>query len=407
MTMRKVFSLFLILLLCSVLVAPGLAAPEAPVITMQPCSPNYPEYSVAIYTVKASGSNLRAFWYISYEGQTYNASQIGGSMQPWEAYAGESYGAKQLDANTFCFVFEGIEKELNGARIWCVIEDGHHDVVSREAYITVGDYATPPEIVDVPAQITVQKGSQAEIRCIARSNGNGQLGFLWYETSTGNLPEIQAINRGTEDSDTLFCDTSSVGTRYYICGVSSTEGGQAYTGAVEVKVVEKTATAEAPEIQTKTLPDAVVGIPYSFRLECTDAEAEFFPYYNPGAGNDLEEGSWLGLSVDGWLMGTPTQAGTYGFSVCAMGAGGEDYATYTLNVVEADTPDATEPATEPDTTATEPTAPASNDTCPPSAEVQSEQPKAGVDWWVLVLVGLGAAAIGVIAAVLLSRKKAE
>lgn len=405
--MKKVISLCLILILCAALTVPALAAQEELVITMQPCSPNYPEYSVAIYTVKASGSNLRAFWYISYEGQTYNASQIGGSMQPWEAYAGESYGAKQLDANTFCFVFEGIEKELNGARIWCVIEDGHHDVVSREAYITVGNYATPPEIVDVPAQITVQKGSQAEIRCIARSNGNGQLGFLWYETSTGNLPEIQAVNRGTEDNDTLFCDTSSVGTRYYICGISTTEGGQAYTGAVEVKVVEKTATAEIPKIQTQTLPDAMVGTQYSIRLQCTDPEAEFFAYYNPGTPNDLEEGSWLGLSADGWLMGTPTQAGTYQFTVCAMGTGGEDYASYTLNVVEADTPDATEPATEPDTTATEPTAPASNDTCTPSAEnkTQEEPHKEGIAWWVLVLVGLGAAAIGVGAAILLNKKK--
>ena len=404
--MKKVISLLLIVLLCGMLAVPALAAPEGPVITMQPQSHYYSEYSVAIYTVKATGTNLTATWYIEYQGKTYNASQIGGSMQPWEAYAGESYGAKKLDNNTFCFVFEGIEDELSGAEIWCEIEDGHYNVVSQVGHITVGNYGSPPEILSIPASITVKRGEEAEIRCVAKSSDGSQLNFLWYETGTGKFEDMQAIDRGAETGDYMFCDTRTVGTRYYVCGITTSGGGMAYSSMVEVNVVAEETTAAAPKIQTETLPNAVVGTQYSVQLKCTDPDAEFFPYYNPGTQNDLEEGSWLGLSIDGWLMGTPAKAGTYSFSVCAMGAGGEDYGVYTLTVVEADSQETTEPTTG-TTQTTEPTTTELEDVTTPTTEptTQTEQPEKTIPWWVLVLVGLGAAGLGVGAAVILIKKK--
>ena len=404
--MKKVISLLLIVLLCGMLAVPALAAPEGPVITMQPQSHYYSEYSVAIYTVKATGTNLTATWYIEYQGKTYNASQIGGSMQPWEAYAGESYGAKKLDDNTFCFVFEGIEDELSGAEIWCEIEDGHYNVVSQVGHITVGNYGSPPEILSIPASITVKRGEEAEIRCVAKSSDGSQLNFLWYETGTGKFEDMQAIDRGAETGDYMFCDTRTVGTRYYVCGITTSGGGMAYSSMVEVNVVAETTTAAAPKIQTETLPNAVVGTQYSVQLKCTDPDAEFFPYYNPGTQNDLEEGSWLGLSIDGWLMGTPTKAGTYSFSVCAMGAGGEDYGVYTLTVVEADSQETTEPTTG-TTQTTEPTTTELENVTTPTTEptTQTGQPEKATPWWVLVLVGLGAAGIGVGVAIILIKKK--
>ena len=404
--MKKVISLLLIVLLCGMLAVPALAAPEGPVITMQPQSHYYSEYSVAIYTVKATGTNLTATWYIEYQGKTYNASKIGGSMQPWEAYAGESYGAKKLDDNTFYFVFEGIEEELSGAEIWCEIEDGHYNVVSQVGHITVGNYGSPPEILSVPASVTVKRGEEAEIRCIAKSSDGSQLNFLWYETGTGKFEDMQAIDRGAETGDYMFCDTRTVGTRYYVCGITTSGGGMAYSSMVEVNVVAETTTAAAPKIQTETLPNAVVGTQYSVQLKCTDPDAEFFPYYNPGTQNDLEEGSWLGLSIDGWLMGTPTKAGTYSFSVCAMGAGGEAYGVYTLTVVEADSQETTEPTTGTAQT-TEPTTTELENVTTPTTKptTQTEQPEKATPWWVLVLVGLVAAGIGVGVAVILIKKK--
>lgn len=414
--MKKVISLLLMVVLFSMLAIPALAAPEGPVITLQPQSPNYPEYSVAIYTVKATGTNLTATWYIEYQGMTYNASEIGGTMQPWEAYAGESYGAKKLDNNTFCFIFEGIEEELSGAEIWCEIEDGHYSVPSQVAHIVVGNYGSPPEILDIPASITVQQGEEAEIRCIAKSTDGSQLNFLWYETGTGKFEDLQAINRGAETGDYMFCDTSTIGTRYYVCGITTSGGGMAYSSAVEVNVVEKSVTVAEPEIQTKTLPDAVVGTQYSFQLKCSDPDAKFSPYYNPGANNDLKDGSWLSLGTDGRLTGMPNKAGTYSFSVCAAGAGGEDYATYTLTVVEADSQEATEPTagtqtTEPtaDTQTKEPTLESQNATMPttePTTQTeQPEKPEKTIHWWVLVLIGVAAASAGVGVAILLVKRK--
>lgn len=251
--MKKISLIILVLLLLTVFSFTATAKSMAPTITLQPQNPNYPEYSVAIYTVKAEGDHLQATWYMEWEGQTYTISNIGGSMQPWESYAGESYGAKKLDNNTFCFVFEGIGTELNGAQIWCVVEDGHFDEASKRAYISVGATASPPEILDIPSKITVTQGTEAEIRCVARSGGNGQLSYIWYETTTGMLQDIMAINRGEETSDFLFCDTSSVGSRYYVCSVSNTEGGMAYSSVVEVCVTAPPQPAEA-EVTTQTEP---------------------------------------------------------------------------------------------------------------------------------------------------------
>ena len=436
--MRKIILTLLSLLLAGLLAIPVGAVPEEPVITMQPQSPSYSQYSVATYTVKVDGENLTATWYIEYEGKTYNASQIGGAMQPWEAYAGESYGAKKVDNNTFSFVFEGIEKELNGASIWCVLEDGHYDVTSQKAQICVGSTATPPQILSIPSELTVQQGEEAEIRCVAKSSDGSQLSFLWYETHTGKMEDIRAINRGTEDCDYLFCDTSETGTRYYVCMVSSANGGSVYSSVVAVTVEKKQTTAvQDTQIQTKSLATAVVGEKYSAELKCNDSQAEFAIYYNPGKGNDFDK-TGLTLSKSGTISGTPTQAGTYTFSVCAAGAGGEDYATYTLTITEASTPAGTEatiqvlapeetiqvtvptveetipetlPATEPAVEETLQVAePAVTQTIPETLDATDEtqtppEEPNGISWWVVLLVALGAAGIGVAVAFMLIKKK--
>ena len=150
-----------------------------------------------------------------------------------------------------------------------------------------------------------------------------------------------------------------------------------------------------------------------------DPDAKFSPYYNPGASNDLKDGSWLSLGTDGRLTGMPNKAGTYSFSVCAAGAGGEDYATYTLTVVEADSQETTKPTTDTQTTettteakidttpTTEPTTTESKIDTTPTTEptTPAQSPTTEISWWVLVLVGLGAAGIGVGVAVILIKKK--
>ena len=237
--MRKTFCLMPLVIMCCMLTIPAMAALEEPVITLQAQSPNYPEYSVAIYTVKAEGTNLKATWYMEWLGKTYTISDIGGAMQDWEPYAGESYGARKLDDNTFIFVFEGIEYDLDGAYIWCVIEDGHYSVTSQKNRISVGNENMPPEIVSIPSELTVEQGDLAEIRCVAKTTDGSELSFLWYETDTGKREDIRAVNRGTETADYLICDTNNVGTRNYICLVTSANGGMTYSSVVPVTVTEK------------------------------------------------------------------------------------------------------------------------------------------------------------------------
>jgi hypothetical protein len=136
-----------------------------------------------------------------------------------------------------------------------VIEDGHYDVTSQKVRISVGNSNTPPEIVSIPAQLTVAQGEEAEIRCVAKSPDGSQLSFLWYETDTGRMEDMRAVNRGTETSDFLFCDTSSLGRRNYICMVKTADGGVAYSSLVPVTVTEKAAVQQGPtETQAATSP---------------------------------------------------------------------------------------------------------------------------------------------------------
>ena len=138
----------------------------------------------------------------------------GSAQQPWEAYAGESYGPRKLDDKTFAYIFEGIGKELNGAYLWCTVEDGHNSVTSQQVQIFVGGEKSPPEITAFPTELNVEQDDLAEIRCVAKSVDGSQLSFTWYETDSGNIEDIRAVNRGTETNDTLVIDTKTTSSKY-------------------------------------------------------------------------------------------------------------------------------------------------------------------------------------------------
>ena len=238
--MKKILCAILCCLLLCAVTVPAMAASDGPVITLQPQSPTYTQYDVAIYIVKAEGTNLTATWYMEWLGKTYNISDTSGSMQEWEPFAGETYGPQQLDANTFSYTFGGIEYDLDGAKIWCVIEDGHYDVTSQKVRISVKDFGPPPSILEIPAQMTVEKDAEAEIRCVATPPAEDvQLTYWWFETTTGSMDDISAVTE-MQQSDSLKLDTSAVGTRNYVCQVSTSDGGIAYSSIVPVTVTEKT-----------------------------------------------------------------------------------------------------------------------------------------------------------------------
>ena len=338
--MRKMICFFLCFVLILLASVAAFADTEEPEITFHPQTYDVPEYDVAEYVVKAKGNNLKATWYMQWQGKTYNISKTGGSVKPWEAYAGETYGAVQTDKETFTFFFGGIEDELDGAEIWCVLEDGHYDVTTQRAKIMVqsqesrGYPRTPPLILSIPASVTVEQGQEAEIRCVARSQDDSQLSFLWYETDTGRLEDMRAVNRGTEDCDFMFCDTSQPGVRQYICRVETSNNGIAYSSAVVVEV-------KAAKTQPKpTEPPVVQTEPPVAQTEPPVAETE------PAA-------------------------------------------------TEVITLEATAPAE----TASPETAPPVQETEP--IPVPSDEGEEGIPWWVLVVVALGGCAIGIGVAVIL------
>ena len=412
--MKKWICAMLCALLLLTLGLPPVAASQEPLITFQPQNYTYPQYSTAMYTVKATGSNLSATWYIEFEGKTYNMSDYTNAMEPWEAYSGETYGPVQLDGGTFTCHFGGIEEGLNGAQIWCVISDGKNSVTSDRAIVSVQGNAMPPEILAIPTYISVYRGNSLDFRCLAKAPQNTQLSYIWYETATGKLQDIRAIEP-EESSDSLFVNTGTAGTRHYVCGVFTSEGGMAYSSVVTVQVLD---VAQEMEILTKALPDATVGKAYKTELKCNDPYGLFTLYYNPGGANELEN-SGLRLTKENFIEGTPTKAGTFTFSVCASGDAGEDYMQYTLTVKEADVP---VQVTEPETTVPETTQPettlapvteAPTEETPTTTENEQKDPPViqedpvdqGFPWWGFVLIGVVCAAAGVGTAVLLLKKK--
>lgn len=428
--MKRTLTAIMTVLLVCLFAVPVLAATE-PVITQQPQNPDYPEYSDAEYSVTVYGEYLNCTWYLNYEGTEYNISDVVAGIQPWEPYAGETYGSFEETngkSTTFTFHFGGIGKELSGSYIYAEIEDGHFVVTSDKAYINVTDGSGQPPKVNVPAGIEVFKGDVVDLYCSATAPGGATLSYTWYETSSGELFDIVAINRGAEVKDTLRCDTSSYGTRYYVCAVTTSDGGSAYTSVIPVTVIEKQATGEPPEIITNSLPEATVGQYYTVKLDCTGPDAAFSIYENPGKANDFGK-TGLNLTQHGEIEGTPTEAGTYTFTVCAVGENGEGYMTYTLTVKEAETeptePSESEKPAEPDVSvSTEPTDETSDEpTEVPEESMQEtevsdnteqntepdkadeEQESTGMPWWGILLIAVAAAGVGVVGTVLAVNKK--
>lgn len=391
--MKRILSVIICLLLCS-MVFPAFAAGEAPQIILQPQNYQYPEYGTAIYTVKATGTNLSATWYLEYEGKTYNISDITNGIEPWEGYAGETYGPNTPEAGVFTYFFGGIGAELSGAEIWCVIEDGHYDVPSAHAIITVQGENAPPEILQLPARLDVSQGAEAELRCVARSVDETQLSFQWYETTTGKLQDIRAIDG--EENDFIFCSTEKPGTRYFVCCVSSTAGGTAYSSVIPVTVAQtpQETPGKLPQFVTQSLPQGTVGEPYSFQLQADDPQARFDLAHDPQGSNDFEK---TGLKIDrqGLITGTPTAAGSFTFLLCTVNAEGERYLSFTLTVTE---PAATTPETT-DTAAPESAPPATQPTQPPVAD----QTPGAFPWWGILLIALGGIGIGIGTAIVIMK----
>lgn len=93
--------------------------------------------------------------------------------------------------------------------------------------------------VDVQTSHEVVLGEELILYCGASSDTGAELSYIWYETATGKLEDMFAINRGEETFRTYLCDTTQLGTRYYLCSVS--DGTSAvYSDIITVRVLSDT-----------------------------------------------------------------------------------------------------------------------------------------------------------------------
>lgn len=325
--MKKLLCTFWGMLLCTLFSIKAMAAIE-PVFILQPQNYIYAEGNYATYSVEVDGTNLRCQWYLEYNGKTYNISDTTNSKEPWEEYAGEDYGA-YVDGNTFTYFFDGIQSELSGSYIYCILEDGHFEIVSEKVLISVDGTVAPPKIV-VPSNLNIYQDEFLDLYCDATDSLNGKLEYVWYQTSTGRLQDIIAINRGTETNETLICDTSEVGEKYYVCMVTSSSGGRAYSSVIKVNVVKR-GTKALPVIDDSSLADAVMGESYYFKLDCRDSEARFGIIENSYRKDGFDD-TGLYISYDGIISGIPKAIGNYKFAIYSIGEDGLYYKTFTLTV---------------------------------------------------------------------------
>ena len=264
--MKKFTALLMITLLAAAMLVPVSAA-EKPVITLQPQNSVYPEFASALWSVGAKGENLSYDWYIVYNGTAYRTADAFAENHPWlNGVTGSGYGSNET-GNTF-FV-DGIGSALDGALIYCVVSNEAGSVTSESAYISVGGKKSPPRL-KVPASVTVEQDTVLKLFCEAETSGDDSVSsYAWFETPTGQLKDIVAIGSyggQPEENPVLVCDTSTPGTRYYVCYVMTKLGGVAYSSVIPVTVTEKTVVtqpqsegSDVTDPQTTSVPDCTSG----------------------------------------------------------------------------------------------------------------------------------------------------
>lgn len=259
----KKFTAFLIITLLAAAMLVPVSAADKPVITLQPQNSVYPEFASAIWSVGATGENLSYTWYIVYNGTAYRTADALAENHPWlNGVTGSGYGSNEAGDT---FFVEGIGSALDGALIYCVVSNEAGSVTSESAYISVGGKKSPPRL-KVPASVTVEQETVVKLFCEAEASGDDSVSsYAWFETPTGQLKDIVAIGSyggQPEENPVLVCDTSTPGTRYYVCYVMTKLGGVAYSSVIPVTVTEKTVVtqpqSEGSDVtapQTTSVPD--------------------------------------------------------------------------------------------------------------------------------------------------------
>ncbi len=117
-------------------------------------------------------------------------------------------------------------------------EDAGAETTSDKAEETTEETAAGKITLSYPKSLEVFQGHVPfDLYCSATSADDAELSYLWYETTTGKLEDIIAVNRGEEMEATLPLDSDTVFSTYYVCKVTSADGEEVYTEPILVSSI--------------------------------------------------------------------------------------------------------------------------------------------------------------------------
>ena len=205
------------------------------------------------------------------------------------------------------------------------VTDANNNTASRNFSISVySAIGAPPLIVSTGANITLTTG--AEQFPLSASGGTGT--YTWSLTS-GSLPTGLALRTdvpssfGSNQQAGLIGVATTPGTYNFTLTVTS--GSQSTPQALSIRIT-------ALNFKDSVVPDAFAGAPYSFTLSAVgNAGPVTFAVTGGGAGL-----SGMSLSGAGVISGTPTPAGSYGFTLSLTDGTDTVFRTFNFPVYAVD-----------------------------------------------------------------------
>ncbi|MBO5077749.1 MAG: hypothetical protein J5584_09170 [Clostridia bacterium] len=233
--MKKVFAVLTALMLLAGMMLSALPAAAAEPLEIVNGPSNYvvPEGMNVMYSVNATGSDLSYEWFLRYQGADYPLMDTPETISAsWHDYI----DGVTLSPTGADITLENVKLGLDGAKIYCIVNGSGSVAVTGLAHISVQKVTkttlkhitkfavkhvvntTLDKLVKIPVKITEESGYD--------------YAYQWYETHDGTLEHIQALLY--ENEMVLIPDTSKTGTKYYVCMVEVSKGGQKLYGYTEV-----------------------------------------------------------------------------------------------------------------------------------------------------------------------------
>jgi hypothetical protein len=228
------------------------------------------------------------------EGQAY-AVQLeadgGDGALTWSLEEGDLPAGLSLDADGS---ISGTATALETATFTVRVESGVGQAATRELSLTVNEVLAVTTTALADGQVGVIYGET-----LTASGGDGN--NTWSITA-GALPAGLELDAGTDE---IAGTPGEAGSFTFTVEVASGDGQTA-----EAELTLEVATAPV-EITTVTLPDGVFGDPYDQQLEASGGDGVDYAWQHTAG--DLPPG--LSLDSAGGITGTPTELGTFAFTV--------------------------------------------------------------------------------------------